>query len=126
MRLSGTARKYEYANLAFGPLDQLRVALDYLEDVGLARIEAHTFALASELREGVAKLGLAVLTPPGNLSPIVSFLHGREPEALASALERENVVISFRERGTQVRAAVAMFNNRGDVERLLGVLQELA
>jgi len=35
-------------------------------------------------------------------------------------------MVTFREGGSQIRASVALFNNRNDVERLLGVLRALA
>ena len=40
-RLHPSALKYEYASLAFGPVAQLATALDYLNQVGLSRIETH-------------------------------------------------------------------------------------
>jgi len=125
-RLHRTARKFEYGALANGPVYELDAALGYLQTVGLDRIEKHGVALARELREGVARLGFEVLTPPENSSPIVSFVHGRDPEALKRLLEREGIDVSFRERNTQIRAGVALFNNRDDVGRLLKVLGRVA
>jgi selenocysteine lyase/cysteine desulfurase len=94
--------------------------------VGLARIEKHGLGLAQELRERIASLGYETLTPPGNPSAIVSFVHGRDQKALERELEREKVMVTFREDGSQIRASVALFNNRSDVERLLGVLRAMA
>lgn len=121
-RLRETAEKYEHANIAYGSTAVLDAALSLLEDVGLARIEEHTVALAAELRAGVADLGIDPFTPEGNRSPIVSFRHGLDPVALAAALEAENVAVTFQEDGRLVRAAVAMFNTRADVDRLLAAL----
>jgi selenocysteine lyase/cysteine desulfurase len=125
-RLHRTARKFEYANVAYGSVYQLDAALSYLEKVRLSRIEEHGVRLAGELREGVAKLGFETLTPPQNPSPIVSFVHGQEPEKLASLFKKEEIMVTLREGGTQVRASVAMFNNRSDVQRLLKVLEKIA
>lgn len=55
-----------------------------------------------------------------------SFVHGRKPEDVAALFKRERIVVSLRERGTQVRAGVAMFNNRADVRRFLEVLATIA
>ena len=41
-RIYQTAKKYDYATLAFGPIYQLGAGLAYLEKVGIDRIEAHT------------------------------------------------------------------------------------
>jgi selenocysteine lyase/cysteine desulfurase len=125
-RLHESAKKYEYAALAYGAVFQLDAALDFLSGVGLARIEKHGFALAKELREGIASLGYETLTPPDNPSPIVSFVHGRNPDELKARLERENVMATFREGDSQIRVSTALFNNRGDVERLLAVLRAMA
>ncbi len=125
-RLHATAKKYEYAGLNYGAVAQLEAALGLIGEVGLARIEAHSVALAREIRDGVAKLGYETFTPPQNPSAIVSFTHGRDSEELKKVFLRENISVTFRENDTQIRASVAMFNNRSDVARLLGVLAKLA
>lgn len=125
-RLQPTARKFEYATLATGAVYQLEAVLGYLQSVGLDRIAEHGTRLAVELREGVARLGFETLTPPDSSSPIVSFVHGRDPEQLKRAFAREGIVVSFREKDTQIRASLSMFNNRADVRHFLGVLEQLA
>ena len=65
---------------------------------------------------------MRMFTPPDNPSAIVSFHHGLDHETLAGALAGEGVAVTFQEDGALLRAAVGMFNNRGDVDRLLGVL----
>ncbi len=125
-RLQKTARKFEYANPAYGPLYQLDAALSFLEEVGLDRIEAHGVALAAELRDGVNKLGFEAWTPPDNASPIVTFPHRQKPEDMARLLEKEAVVVTLREKGTHIRAAMGMFNNQSDMKRLLHVLEKIA
>ena len=64
-------------------------------------------------------------TPAGNPSPIVSFHHGLDHESLAKALADESIAVTFQEEGRLLRAAVAMFNNREDVDRLLEVLAQM-
>jgi selenocysteine lyase/cysteine desulfurase len=125
-RLHTTAKKYEYAGLNYGAVAQLEASLGFLETVGLARIEEHAVALARELREGIAKLGFDMFTPPDNPSPIVSFTHGRDPEEVKRILQKENVHVTLREENTQIRASVALFNNRADISRLLEVLAKMA
>jgi selenocysteine lyase/cysteine desulfurase len=124
-RLKETAAKFEYATSAFASVAAMDAALGYLQNVGLAPIEEHTVALAAELREGAKELGFDVFTPADNASPIVSFHHGLDPDYLREVLARENVAVTLREGGGLLRAGVAMFNNRGDVDRLLSVLSKL-
>jgi selenocysteine lyase/cysteine desulfurase len=124
-RLYATARKLEYATLAFGPVYQLEAALDYLSAVGLARIEGHSVALARELRDGLVALGFQVRTPKNNGSSIVAFVHGKDPAVAQALFQRKDVKVSFRESGTQIRAGLALFNNREDVDELLSTAEEL-
>ena len=121
-RLKTDAQKYEYANPAYGPIAALDAALGFLGEVGLERIAEHTHALAGQLREGAADLGMKLFTPPSNPSPIVSFHHGMDPDELGDALRSEGVFFTYQEGGELLRAAVAMFNNRDDVDRLLGAI----
>ena len=52
-----TAKRFDYSTLPFGEVYQLGAGLAYLERVGVSRIEAHTVALARELRAGLATQG---------------------------------------------------------------------
>jgi selenocysteine lyase/cysteine desulfurase len=124
-RLYPSARKYEYATLAFGPVYQLDAALDYLARCGLGAIEDHTVPLALEMRRGLADLGFRLRTPERNRSSIVAFVHGRDPETAQKIFERRGVRVSFREKGTEIRAGAALFNNREDVRRFLEAAEEL-
>ena len=121
-RLKTSAEKLEYANPAYGPVTALDAALEFLGQVGLDRIAQHTHSLAAELGEGARALGMRMFTPPNNPSAIVSFHHGLDHERLGRALADEGVAVTFQEDGKLLRAAVGMFNNRDDVERLLGVI----
>jgi selenocysteine lyase/cysteine desulfurase len=124
-RLYSSARKYEYATLAFGPLYQLGAACDFLQKIGLARIEEHGVALAAAMRKGLVERGFAVRTPEDNRSAIVAFVHGKDPERASALFERNRVRVSFREEGTQIRAGAGVFNNEDDVERFLATVDEL-
>ena len=121
----GDGRKYGYATMAFGAVYQLGAALEYLARVGVERIEGHTVPLARALWQGLADQGFHIRTPQGNQSPIVAFIHGRDPEAVARRLEDARVRVSLREEGTQIRAGIALFNTQEDVDRLLEVTAQL-
>jgi len=123
--LKTSAEKFEHANPAYGAVVAMDTALSYLEGVGLARVEKHVTGLAGELREGLSALGLELFTPPANASPIVSFYHGLDPDTLYDGLAAERVPVTFQEQGKLVRSAVALFNNKSDIDRLVGVLQKL-
>jgi selenocysteine lyase/cysteine desulfurase len=103
----------------------MRAALDYVHRIGVANIEAHTLPLARALNMGLRDLGFDVVTPEGNLSPIVAFRHGVDPARASEIFNKAMVKVSLREGGTQVRAGVALFNNQGDIDRLLEVAESL-
>ena len=129
------ARKYEFASLAFGEVYLLGAALDYLQRVGLQRIEAHTVALTDRLRAGLVERGFQLFTPPGTRSSILSFYVKPSPEAAATAFEAAGVKISIQrgetdepagpEARTRVRAAMSLFNNAADIQRLLSAAEKL-
>ena len=124
-RLKTSAEKLEYGSPAYGPVAAMDAALGFLGKVGVEPVAAHTHALAGELREGAAALGMRMFTPPKNASAIVSFYHGLDHERLSRALADEGVAITFQEDGALLRAGVGMFNSRDDVDRLLGVIRRL-
>ena len=64
----------DYATLPFSEIYQLGAGLEFLQQVGVDRIEAHTAALAQALRAGLAALGYRMFTPGGNRSSIVIVL----------------------------------------------------
>ncbi|MBM3262605.1 MAG: aminotransferase class V-fold PLP-dependent enzyme [candidate division Zixibacteria bacterium] len=115
-------RKFEYATPAFVEIYQLSAALDYIEKVGVDRIESYTVALAHRLHKGLTDLGFKVWTPMGNGSAIVAFEHGRMYEGVKKALDTAGVQVSFREENKQIRVGPALFNNAADVDQFLGVM----
>ena len=124
-RLKTSAAKLEYGSPAYGPVAAMEAALGFVGEVGLDRIAGHTHALAGELREGAAALGMRMFTPPKNPSAIVSFYHGLDHERLSRELAKDGVSITFQEDGQLLRAGVGMFNSRDDLDRLLGVIRRL-
>lgn len=125
-RLKTTAAKFEYGNASHGSVAAMDAALRFVAGVGFDRVADHTHALAARLRDGAEALGMELFTPPANPSPIVSFYHGLDHQTLSAALEAEGVAVTFQEDGRLLRAAVAMFNNQDDVNRLLQVVERLA
>ena len=121
-----SAKKFEYATLAFGAVYQLGAGLAYLDRIGVPRIEAHTVALAHHLRDGLAARGLTPLTPAGNRSSIVSFRTPGEPAKLQRALREAGIDVSHRENGTQVRVSPALFNTTEDIEAFLRAVEPVS
>ena len=121
-----TAKKFDYATLAFGPVYQLGASLEYLDRVGVARIEQHTVGLAHQLADGLRSRGLRVLTPAGNRSAIVAFENPGDAAATRAALDRARARVSLRENGTQIRVSPALFNTADDIRRFLEIAGQLS
>ena len=118
-----TARKFEGSSRAFGAVAQLQASLAYLDGIGVARIEEHTVGLAQQLHEGLSKQGLALFTPPGNRSSIVTFYCARPPAEVRAAFAKANIEVTVR--SGQVRVAPALFNNADEIELCLDVTKSL-
>ena len=120
-----TARQFDYATPAFGPIYQLGAGLDYLAKVGVDRIETHTVGLAHRLQRGLHTLGFEVLTPDGNRTSIVAFRVTKAADAITTHLATTNTLVSLRENGTQIRVSPALFNTDADIDRFLTVAEGL-
>ena len=120
-----TARRFDYATLAFGPVYQLGAGLEYLERIGVDRIETHTVELAHRLRRGLLTLGFDVTTPEGNRSSIVAFRVNKPQDAIVRHLAETKTQVSVRENGTQIRVSPALFNTSDDIDRFLTVAEGL-
>ena len=103
----------------------MKAALSYLERVGVDRIEAHTVALAEELRSGLAAQGYRLFTPEGNRSSIVTYLTARDAASLTAAFARASIDVTVRGTLGQVRVSPALFNTRADIARFLEITRDL-
>jgi selenocysteine lyase/cysteine desulfurase len=120
-----TAKRFDYATPAFGPVYQLGAALTFLEKVGVRAIEGHTVALADRLNRGLRAMGARVLTPLGNRSSIVSFAVDPARDA-AAHFTKVGVDVSIRESGRQVRVSPALFNTADEIDRFLALARPVA
>jgi selenocysteine lyase/cysteine desulfurase len=114
-----TARKFEWATLAFEPVYQLGAGLTYLERVGVDRIGKHAIGLAQEMRQGLAEQGFRLFTPAGNQSSIVTFFFSQDPQEVARILDGERIKVTLRPLERQIRVSTALFNNRSEIRHFL-------
>jgi selenocysteine lyase/cysteine desulfurase len=128
------AARYETGSFSYIGGTCAHASLEYIGELGITNIRAHTARLTDRLRQEMPRLGYACLTPPGNNTPIISF---RTPhyKSTAGKLKRafgETVVAlrrwEFTDRNGDTRIVPGMrispsiYNNTADIDRLLEAL----
>lgn len=121
--LNATARVFDYSSRAFGECHGLSAGLDYLDKVGVARIEAHVVPLGLRLQEGLAAQGHKLFTPMGNRSHIVTFYGAKPMPELRAAFEAAKIDVKVS--NNQVRISPALFNTMDEVERCLAATKTM-
>ena len=97
--------------------------MSLIEEVGPPAIEAHVSALATRLLEGLGELGAAVVTPldPARRGPLVC-VRSTDVDALVGELAAMRIVTSSRD--DNLRIALHLYNNDGDVDTVLDALRK--
>jgi len=117
------ARRFESATASNGATAELAASLKYLDQIGVANIDAHGVKLGLKLQQELSRMGHRLFTPMGNRCPIVAF-YANKPVSMARALFSENKINVTARNGT-VRVSPALFNNDEDIERLLDTARKL-
>ncbi|HET8626549.1 MAG TPA: aminotransferase class V-fold PLP-dependent enzyme [Thermomicrobiales bacterium] len=122
--LRSDAARFEAGNPPFLALAVLSNALDYLDAIGIERIERHVLALGGLLRDELAHRGYDLLTPaaPARRGPNICFACA-DPDALVAGLARRGVLVWGGD--GRIRVSFHAYNDAADVERLLAALDEL-
>ncbi|MCJ7479008.1 MAG: cysteine desulfurase [Candidatus Nanohaloarchaeota archaeon QJJ-7] len=115
----------------------LGAAVDYLQEVGMERIEEHEEELTARMREGLEQVdGVEPVGKEG--SGIESFrLENVEPHQAAMMLDDRDIAVrsgmhcvhswfNSREKGSSVRASLYLYNDEEDVNKFLDAVEKLA
>jgi selenocysteine lyase/cysteine desulfurase len=119
---NGAIGKFALGTLAHAVLVQLEWSLQYIFDLGVARIERHRQALTDRLKNELPKMGFRLLTPIESPGPIVSCALA-EAHSLAPHLAAAQVRIALAP--GRFRISPSVFNDMSDIDRLLGALSGL-
>ncbi len=120
------AAKFSPATPAFGAVHVAGTALDYINQVSVPNIEAHTVALAHQMRAQIVELGFNCDTPEGNRSSFLTFFHGQDPDKVRETYSGENIKVSYKHGGTKIRVGASLFNNQSDVDHFNAVSAKIA
>ncbi len=105
----------------FSAIYALTAGMRYVRDIGVQNIANHADPIVARVREGLAELGIAPMSPaqPDCPSGIVAFQHPRDVEIEEALLAKE---IHVMRQAGRIRVAVHGYNQAEDARRLLEVL----
>jgi selenocysteine lyase/cysteine desulfurase len=103
-----------------GALNALAESLAYLQRVGVGQIHAHRQPLLRRLHAELPRVGFRSITPAGTTSAIAAFTAPDAEKRFAARLKQANVSVTLS--GDRMRVSPSLFNDVGDVDRLLQAL----
>jgi selenocysteine lyase/cysteine desulfurase len=117
------ASRYEISTVSHLGCVCQHQALQYIQSIGVERIQAHAAPLVARLMKELPAAGYRTITPAGTRSPIASFLV-KDAAATREKLKKAGIVttLSGGPGAEQMRVSVSVFNNQSDVDRLIGAL----
>lgn len=111
-----TASLVQLGTYAIGASVGLAASLEYIRAIGVEAIERHRQPMLKRLQEEMPRLGFRAQTPVDSTSPIVTFAHA-DTSGIAERLQKARVDV--RVARNWVRVSPSVYNDLGDVERLL-------
>jgi len=111
---------FEQGTLANPITETLAYSLQYIQTLGVANIQRHSQGLIGRMRAEIPKLGFECITPIGARGPLVTFLV-KDPGSLGKRLWAAKVDVTIV--ADRIRVSPSVYNDEGDVERLLRVLK---
>ncbi|MEP6471713.1 MAG: aminotransferase class V-fold PLP-dependent enzyme, partial [Acidobacteriota bacterium] len=119
-----SARRYEPGSIPTAQIRGLAAALDLLEEIGVETITSRILDSVRALAQGLVDLGWKVASPEPLASGIVAAVPpDGNPLRAAKALEARGIIVAPREGA--VRFSPHVYNDRDEVRRILGTLDEL-
>jgi cysteine desulfurase/selenocysteine lyase len=119
-RLHSSAKQYVSGTYNLQPLLAFQVALNYMRKIGFENIRRRLFELTDYLLAGLNRLGIRVISPIDRLeerSAIIAFSLGEGNGRCVEALSAKNIHVSLRM--GLIRVSLNIFNDEGDIDRLL-------
>ena len=122
-QLHTSAQRYECGTFNLQTILAFQKAIDYIKAIGLENIQKRLMELTDYLIRGLQKLNITIISPVlhhDEHSAIISFTLETDNEAFIERCAQDNVCLSLRD--GNIRAAVNIFNNFSDIDRLLEAL----
>jgi selenocysteine lyase/cysteine desulfurase len=110
---------FEVGSNAWGPIQALSQSLPYIQQLGVANIEAWRQPMLARLRDEMPRLGFTPVTPAGTRSALLTFtFQDRAP--IVEKLRKANVNVRVGQ--NFIRLSPSVYNDMADIERLLAAL----
>lgn len=110
---------FEVGTSGSGAQHVLMETLPYIRKIGVEKIQAHRQPFLKKLREEMPRLGFASITPAESTSALISFTM-KDRGDVVRRLKKANVNVRVTEEF--VRISPSVFNDMGDIEKLLEAL----
>jgi selenocysteine lyase/cysteine desulfurase len=121
VRLSPTARRFEFGSYNFPAIYGLGASLELLAGWGMANIEQHVLSHSRRIFKSLTDAGLAVFSPSADAARShLVCVRDDDAEMLADRLDKAGVRVSAR-RGV-LRVAVGPYTRDDDIARFLELL----
>jgi selenocysteine lyase/cysteine desulfurase len=111
--------RFEVGTSGSGAQHVLETTLPYIRKIGVEKIQAYRQPLLKRLREEMSRLGFTPLTPPESTSALISFAM-KDRASVVERLKKANVNVRVAE--DFLRVSPSVFNDMGDIEKLLAAL----
>jgi selenocysteine lyase/cysteine desulfurase len=115
---------FEVSTPNWSALAGLTASLAYLQDVGIERIVAHRAPLMARLQAELPKMGFLPLTPADSDTPAIAFAYAGASAKLGPGLASARIKIQTSR--NRVRISPSVYNDMGDIDRLMQVLRMAA
>lgn len=114
------AGRFEFGNFNLPDLHALARSIEFIEEIGVERIEEHVQLLGDRLLEGLDRLGIELVGPRERAGRAHIYVLALPVATWVSYLSQNQVRVSP-ERGG-VRISFSVFNTLEDVDQLLGLM----
>jgi selenocysteine lyase/cysteine desulfurase len=118
-QIEGAGGYFEVGTFSNTTVACLSHSLKYVQQLGVANIQAHSQSMTQRLQKELPRLGYASLTPPDSKSPITTFVV-KDPEQTAARLKRAKISVKIAEH--QMRISPSVYNDQHDIDKLLNAL----
>jgi selenocysteine lyase/cysteine desulfurase len=126
LEFPATAQRFEYSTMAYGSALGLARSIEYLADIGVARIFSYNKHLANLLIEGLEKRDAEIISPRNDAeqtSIVAARFPGKDQAEVARKLKAVQVIVSSRK--NFVRFSPHLYNQPDDIQQTLDRIEEI-